>query len=72
MYPSVTAVLLTTAWTRKQLGRSLTEKWIKKIWYIYAIEYNSAINKNEFVSVPVMWMNLKPVKLDFFKINYNP
>ena len=59
-------MLLTAAWTRKQLGRSLTEKWIKKVRYICATEYNSAINKNEFVSVPGTWMNLEPVKLDFF------
>ena len=61
-----TAVLFTTAWTRNQLRCSLTEEWIKKIQYIHTIEYNSVINKNEFVSVPVRWMNLEPVMLDFF------
>ena len=60
------AVLFTTAWTRKQLRCSLTEEWIKKMSYIYTKEYNSAINKNECVSVPVRWMNLEPVMLDFF------
>ena len=45
----------------KQPRCPLTDKWIKKIWYIYTMEYYSAIKKNEFKSVLVRWMNLEPV-----------
>ena len=39
----------------------MTDGWIKKLWYIYTMEYYSAIKRNEFESVPVRWMNLEPV-----------
>ena len=38
-----------------------TDEWIKKLWYIYAMEYYSAINRNKFESVVVRWMNLEPL-----------
>ena len=34
---------------------------IKKMWYIYTMEYYSVIKKNEFESVLVRWMNLEPI-----------
>ena len=34
---------------------------MKKLWYIYTMEYYSAIKNNEFESVIVKWMNLEPV-----------
>ena len=40
-----TAALYTIARTWKQPKCPLTEKWIKKMWYIYTIEYNSAVKK---------------------------
>ena len=55
------AALFTIARTWKQGRCPLTDKWIKKIWYIYTMEYYSAIKKNEFKSVLVRWMNLEPV-----------
>ena len=39
----------------------LTDEWIKKTWYIYTMEYYSAISKNEFESAVVRRMNLEPV-----------
>ena len=39
----------------------LTDKWIKKFWYIYTMEYYSAIKRNGFESVLLRWMNLEPV-----------
>ena len=36
-------------------------EWINMMWYIYAMEYYSAIKRNEFESVLVRWMNLEPV-----------
>ena len=55
------AALFTIARTWKQPRYVLTEEWIKKVWYIYMVEYNTAIKKNEFESVLVRWMNLEPV-----------
>ena len=37
------------------------DKWIRKIWYIYTMEYYSAIKRNKFESVELSWMNLEPV-----------
>ena len=42
------AALFTIAGTWKQLRCPLTDEWIKKMWYIYTIEYYSSIKKNTF------------------------
>ena len=39
----------------------LIDEWIKKLWYIYTVEYYSAIKRNTFESVLMRWMNLKPI-----------
>ena len=39
---------------------SIDREWIKKFWYIYTIEYYSAIRRNNFESVLMKWMNLEP------------
>ena len=36
-------------------------RWMKKLWYIYTMEYYSAIKRNEFESVLIRWMNLEPI-----------
>ena len=43
--PMFTAALFTIARTWKQLKYPSTEEWIKKLWYIYTMEYYSAIKK---------------------------
>ena len=40
---------------------SMTDEWIKKLWYIYTMEYYSAIRSNAFESVLMMWMNAEPI-----------
>ena len=55
------AALLTIARTRKQPRCPSTDEWIKKLWYIYTVEYYSAIKSNTFESVLMRWMNLKPI-----------
>ena len=55
------AALFTTARTRKPPRCPLTDEWIKKLWYIYTIEYYSVIKRSVFESVLVRWMNLEPI-----------
>ena len=53
--------LFTIARTWKQPRCPSTNEWIKKLWYIYTMEYYSAIKKNAFESVLMRWMNLEPI-----------
>ena len=45
----------------KQPRGTLTDEWTKKLWYIYTMQYYSAIKRNTFGSVLMRWMNLKPI-----------
>ena len=53
--------LFTIARTWKQPRCPSTDDWIKKLWYIYTMEYYSAIKRNAFQSVLTRWMNLEPI-----------
>ena len=55
------AALFTIARTRKQPRCPSADEWIRKLWYIYTIEYYSAMKKNTFESVLMRWMKLEPV-----------
>ena len=59
--PLFTAVLFTLARTWTQPRCPSTNEWIKKLWYIYTMEYYSAIKRNSFESVLMRWMNLEPI-----------
>ena len=61
MYLKFIAALFTTAKTWKQPRCLSTDEWIKKLWYIYAMEYYLAIKRNKIGSFVVMWMNLESV-----------
>ena len=55
------AALLTMDRTWKQPKCPSTDEWIKKLWYIYAMEYYSAIKRNTFEAILMRWMNPEPV-----------
>ena len=57
--PMFTAALFTKARTRKQPRCPSADEWIRKLWYIYIMEYYSATKKNAFESVLMRWMKLK-------------
>ena len=56
MYPS-----LIIARTWKQPRCPSADEWIRKLWYIYTMEYYTAIKKNAFESVLMRWMKLEPI-----------
>ena len=37
------------------------DEWIRELWYIYTMEYYSAIKKNTFESVLMRWIKLEPI-----------
>ena len=58
-----TAALFTIANTWKQHKYPLADEWIKKMWYIYTMEYYSAIQKNEIMPFAATWMDLEIIIL---------
>ena len=59
--PIFIAALFTIARTWKQPRCPLADEWIRKLWYIYTMEYYSTIKKNAFESVLMRWMKLEPI-----------
>ena len=56
------AALFIIARTWKQSICPSADKWIKKLWYIYTMEYTQP-SKNSFESVLMRWMKLEPITL---------
>ena len=59
--PMFITALFIIARTRKQPRCPSTDEWIRKLWYIYTMEYYSATKKNSFESVLMRWMKLEPI-----------
>jgi hypothetical protein len=59
--PVFITALFTIARTWKQHRCPSADEWIRKLWYIYGMEYYSAIKKNAFESVLMRWMKLEPI-----------
>ena len=57
------AALFTIANTWKQPQCPLTDEWIKKMCYIYTMEYHSAIKKKEIIPFTAIWMQLEIIIL---------
>ena len=55
------AALFTMAKTQKQLKCPSADDWIIKVWYIYTMEFDSAIKRNEIGSFVEIWMDLETV-----------
>ena len=47
--------------TWKQPRCPSADEWVRKPWYIYTMEYYSAVKKNSFESVLMRWMKLEPI-----------
>ena len=61
MHPNVHAALFIIARTWTQPRCPSADEWIRKLWYIYTMEYYSAIKKGSFESVLMRWMKLEPI-----------
>ena len=59
--PMFITALFTIARTWRQPRCPLADEWIRKQWYIYRVEYYSAVKKNEFESALMRWMKLDPI-----------
>ena len=59
--PMFIAALFIIARTWKQPRCPSADEWIRKLWYIYTMEYYSAVQKNSFESVLMRWMKLEPI-----------
>jgi hypothetical protein len=61
--PMLIVVLSTIAKLWKQPRCPITDEWIKKMWYLYQMEFYSAMKKNEILSFASKWMKLENIIL---------
>ena len=59
--PMFIAALFTIARTWKQPRCLSADEWIRKLWYIYTMEYYSAMKKNTYESLLIRWVELEPI-----------
>jgi hypothetical protein len=61
--PRFIAALFTIAKLCKQPRCPIIDEWIKKMWYLYTMEYYSVMKKNEILSFAGKWMELENIIL---------
>ena len=61
MYPNVDRSTVYNSQDMEATRCPSADEWIRKLWYIYTMEYYSAIKKNTFESVLMRWMKLEPI-----------
>jgi hypothetical protein len=67
------AALFVIARSWKQPRGSTTEEWIQKMWFIYTIEYYSAIKKEDILTFAGKWMELENIILPSVVVHaFNP
>ena len=59
-----TGALYTIAKIWMQSECPSADEWMKKMWHIYTMEYNSAIKKNNILSFATVWMELEGIYLN--------
>ena len=55
----VALFIIARTWKRPRCPSA--DEWIRKLWYIYTMEYYRAIKNNSFESVLMRWMQLEPI-----------
>ena len=63
MYPMFIAAQFTIAKCWKQTKCPSVNEWIKKLWYIYTMEYQAAERKKELIPFATAWMKLESIML---------
>ena len=63
MHPMFIAAQFTIAKYRKQPKCPSANKWIKKLWYIYTMEFYAAERKKELILFAIAWMELESTML---------
>ena len=61
MYPNVNGSTIYNSQDMETTKCPTIDEWIKKMWYIYTMEYYSAMKRNEIGSFIEMWMDLESV-----------
>ena len=61
MYPNVHRSTVYNSQGMEATRCPSADEWIRKLWYIYTMEYYSAIKNNAFESVLMRWMQLVPI-----------
>ena len=59
--PVFISALFTIARTQKHPRCPSVDEWIRKLWYIYTMEYYTAVKKNTFKSTLMRWMKLEHI-----------
>jgi hypothetical protein len=59
--PIFTAALFTIAKLWKQPRCPTTNEWIKKMWYLYTMEFYSAMKKDEILAFASKWVELENI-----------